>query len=182
MPAIASLSAVRKISRVLSPLCLLVALAWPLVVAGSVIGGPISALISTVGIHANETQVASIGLWQRVLCAGIGVLPALAYAGALLALADCLRGFAAGDYFGLRCVLGLRRFAGRSFVASLLGLIAQPLCSVVLSWHFGVGQRQLALGLSSDQIGMLLLAGVVWTIAGVMSEARRIADENAQFV
>jgi len=181
MPA-TSLPAVRRISRLLGPIVFAVAVAWPLFVLGWVMLAPVTDLISHVGIRANEAQAAGITLWQRALCAATGLVPTLAYSGALLALHGCLRGFAAGEYFGQRAVGGLQRFAGRSFGAGLVALIVQPVCSVVLSWHFGPGQRQLAVGLSSEQIGMLLLAGVVWAIAGVMAEARRLADENAQFV
>jgi len=177
-----TLPAVRRISRLLGPVVFVVAVAWPLFVLGWVMLAPIADLISHAGIRATETQAAGIALWQRAVCAAVGLAPALAYSAALLALYGCLRSFAAGDYFGQRSVQGLQGFAGRSFGAGAVSLIVQPICSVVLSWHFGPGHRQLAVGVSSEQIGMLLLAGVVWAIAGVMAEARRLADENAQFV
>lgn len=87
-----------------------------------------------------------------------------------------------GRVFSLQAVRHLRRFA---FGVLSLGLVA-PLTNtamvLVLTWHNPPGQRQLMIGLSSDNYLHVLLGAVLIAIARVMAEAVRVAQENAEFV
>jgi hypothetical protein len=61
-------------------------------------------------------------------------------------------------------------------------LIAQPALSVLLTLYNPVGHRQLTLGVSTTELFTLFVAGTIWLIAGVMTHASALAEENAQFI
>jgi hypothetical protein len=64
----------------------------------------------------------------------------------------------------------------------LLAVVFQPLIMLVLTIGFPDGQHQAMFSFGPHQFHPLLIAGTVWVIAGAMTEASRLADENAQFV
>jgi hypothetical protein len=53
---------------------------------------------------------------------------------------------------------------------------------LVLTSGFPDGQHQALISFGPQQLQALLVAGTVWVISGAMTEAGRLADENAQFV
>jgi hypothetical protein len=64
----------------------------------------------------------------------------------------------------------------------IAGVVMQGPISLALSWPLGHGHRAISIGFGSNDIGGLFVAGVVFVIARVMAEARRVAEENAGFV
>jgi hypothetical protein len=182
MPLSPHLQTIHRGSRILAPVCLLAAIAWPLLAVGWVVLAPAADLFSQVGIKGALAIGAQIQTWQRLAAAACAGIPALAASAAMWALWTCLRCFGRGEYFSTATVGALQRFAGWTFVSVVLSVIEQPIASVLLSFGFPPGQRQLVLAVGSPQFGPLLVAGTVWVIAGAMAEARRLADENAQFV
>ncbi len=54
--------------------------------------------------------------------------------------------------------------------------------SVLLTLYNPVGHRQLTLGVSTTELFTLFVAGTIWLIAGVMTHASALAEENAQFI
>ncbi len=44
------------------------------------------------------------------------------------------------------------------------------------------GERALSLGIDSNDLLMLVFAGIVWQIARAMTQAVELADEHAQIV
>jgi hypothetical protein len=76
----------------------------------------------------------------------------------------------------------LRRFATWSLVAAVAAPLIRAAGSVLLTMNNPPGQRMLVVNLSwHDYLGVLF--GVVfWSIAMVMSEAVRVAEENESFV
>jgi hypothetical protein len=76
----------------------------------------------------------------------------------------------------------LRRYAGWTFCSVALEFITHPLVTVVLTADFPGGEHEMLISLGSHTLQTLLIAGTVWVIAGAMTEAGRLADENAQFV
>jgi hypothetical protein len=57
------------------------------------------------------------------------------------------------------------------------GIICRCLLSIVLSLHNPPGQRKIALSLSSDDVNLLLLGGILAVIAWVMDEGRKLQEE-----
>jgi hypothetical protein len=53
---------------------------------------------------------------------------------------------------------------------------------VLLTLYNPVGHRQLTLGVSTTELFTLFVAGTIWLIAGVMTHASALAEENAQFI
>jgi hypothetical protein len=64
----------------------------------------------------------------------------------------------------------------------IAGIIMQGAISLALTWSLGQGHRAISIGFGSNDIAGLFMAGVVFVIARVMAEARRVAEENAGFV
>lgn len=58
------------------------------------------------------------------------------------------------------------------------GIVQQPLMSIALTLHNPPGQRIIRLGLSSDDITILLIGIVVVLIAWVMEEGRKLQEEQ----
>jgi uncharacterized membrane protein len=53
---------------------------------------------------------------------------------------------------------------------------------VVLSWHIGLGQRLLSIGIDSSTLGFLLSGGLLIVIGWVMREAAKAAEDAKGFV
>jgi len=123
-----------------------------------------------------------IALWQSGLAAGVGMLPVCAMAYGLLRARLCFLGFVRGETFSLGTVRHLRGFAAGLVSSAVAGLLSPALTSVLLTLQAPAGQRSLVLGVGSNEILMLLFAGIVWQIAHVMTQAVELADEHAQIV
>ena len=57
------------------------------------------------------------------------------------------------------------------------GILCRCLLSVVLTLHHPPGQRKIALSLSSDDVNLLLLGGILAVIAWVMEKGRELQEE-----
>ena len=123
-----------------------------------------------------------IAWWQSGLAALIGMLPVCAMAYGLLRARLCFLGFMRGETFSVGTVRHLRGFALGMFAAAVAGLLSPALVSVLLTLGAPPGKRALSLGIGSDDLLMLLFAGIVWQIARVMTQAVELADEHAQIV
>ena len=66
--------------------------------------------------------------------------------------------------------------------AALLGILADPVQSVLLSWQMGPGQRRLVIGLSMPDILFLVAGGLLVLVGYAMREAVALQDENRSFV
>jgi len=178
----AHLKTIHRGSRFLAWFCLLAAIIWPLVSVGWVLVGKEAELYSTLGVEPPVGASVTLRTGQRLLVSAINVVPILATGIGLLALYKCFRLFSAGEYFSVRTVRLLRRFSGWTFCATALGIVFQPLTTVALTYGFPDGQHQAFFSFGPHQFHPLLIAGTVWVISGAMTEAGRLADENAQFV
>ena len=178
----AHLQTIHRGSRFLAPLCLLAAIAWPLVSTGNVLLVKEAQLFSLFGVDPPVGASVAIGLGQRLLVSALNLMPRLAASIGLWALYRCFRLFSAGEYFSVRTVRCLRRFSGWTFCHMALAVVFQPLIMLVLTIGFPDGQHQAMFSFGPHQFYPLLIAGTVWVISGAMAEAGRLADENAQFV
>ncbi len=92
---------------------------------------------------------------------------------ALLRAAALLRAVEAGQAFPARA---LRGFAFWLFLAVLFGVLGPPLLQLAS------GSERIEVSLSGDQALMLLLTGLLFFVARLLDEARRLADEHSQIV
>ncbi len=90
--------------------------------------------------------------------------------------------FAEGRVFTLQTARRLRDFAAAVLAQTVLG----PLSSTALLIAFTIsnppGSRQLGIAFSINDYIALIVGGVLLAVAWAMSEATRIADENASIV
>lgn len=122
------------------------------------------------------------GATQRILALAIG-LPILGVM--LWALWNAFHLFrayrAGGVLFRVETGQRLRRIGVALLVVPLVSVVTNAVNGVVLTWHIPQG-RQLAIGISSDAILLLIVGAIVTMIGWTMTEAARIADEHRQFV
>ena len=87
-----------------------------------------------------------------------------------------------GRVFSDRALRHLSRF-GWSWVAVFFERpVSEALFTIALSWDRGPGHREVAVSVSSSDYALLLMALVFVTLAHVMREAARVAEENASFI
>ena len=75
---------------------------------------------------------------------------------------------------------GLRGFARWLFLAVLLPIVVPPLIGLAIG--DGSGRHRLQLSLDSGELLMLLVTGLLFFVARLLDEARRLADEHSQIV
>lgn len=119
---------------------------------------------------------------QTLLGIGAMMLPAAAVMWGLTHLRRLLSAFAMGQVFTIESVTALRRFAWCVAAAIVLDVISGAMISVILTMNNPPGQRELAIGLSSDQVLTVFFGAVFALIARVMEVGRRLAAENAEFL
>ena len=123
-----------------------------------------------------------IALWQRITGALLTEIPVLCMCFGLWHARSCLKGFAGGQLFTDEAVQYLRRFSVWIMWSAFAALLVSMLLSMILSYNNSPGTRQLAVGIGSDHLLMFFFAGLVWVMAGIIREARVIADENNSFI
>lgn len=117
--------------------------------------------------------------WTGVLIA----LPALLMLGyALLRLDRMLKACADGAMFALATVGHMKAFIG-AILASLALTIVEPVVRSAV-WRFGFGSaaQGFNVGVSSEELTLLLICALFFLVASLMHEARRIAEDNEGFV
>jgi hypothetical protein len=175
---------VHAVSSVLAWACALLAVALPLAVAYHLLSTPIETLLLRSGLLLSGAQTAALEIVpiQKFLAVLLGVLPVCCVSYGLVCAMRCFSGFSQAEYFSPRTVRYLRGFAAGIFASVLVGLLSPALMSLVLGWGGPALRRSLSLGFGSNELLILLFAGMVWQIAAVMARAVALAEENAQFV
>lgn len=172
-------------SSVLAWACLALAAVLPVATLVGMLQISPAEMLTQMGIHAPSGANPGslpVAAWQQGLALCIGLLPVGAVAYALWRAHQCFRGFAAGAVFELATVRHLRGFAAGLLVSSMAGLLAPTVMGLVLTLQAPAGGRVLAFSLGSQQLLMLLFAGIVWQIGHVMTRAVELAEDNAQII
>lgn len=128
-------------------------------------------------VHAER-----ITMTQAVLAVLVNAPTIALIAYALYALRALFGAFRKGDLVSPRTADLMRRAGGAFVLAAVWGAIAHTLSILLLTLNNPVGERVLTIGLSSDQLFPLLLAGVLFAIGHVLSVAAAIEAENRAFV
>jgi len=100
----------------------------------------------------------------------------------LLRLWQLFAEFREGRIFSPRALASLRGFARCLVASAVVAPIYGAVLSVILTWVNGPGRRELVLQVSSDDYTLLLLGVVLLAMSSVMTEAARVAEDNAGFV
>jgi hypothetical protein len=95
----------------------------------------------------------------------------------------CLFGcFAQGELLAHRPAQHLRHLGLGLCTLAAAQPLGHTLAILALTWGNGTGQRQLWFSLSSDHYLSLLFGLLLLALAQVLSEAARVANENAEFI
>jgi hypothetical protein len=127
-------------------------------------------------------HVDRITLQAQVLGALWTLLPVGIILLGLLRLWQLFSEFREGRVFSLRALASLRGFARCLVASAVVAPIYGSVLSVIVTWVNGPGRRELTLQVSSDDYTLLLLGAVLLALSSVMTEAARVAEDNAGFV
>lgn len=160
------------LGAVLGPAVLIACFVWP------EFGVAIDAHFNHLGVPLTE---ATPLIWRlgAMLCA---LVPTAIASWGLIALAGLFRCFIAGEVFSAQSLRALSHVTAALFWNVLAAFVMQAPISALLSYPLGPHHREISLGLGTDDVQVLFVAGVAYVLARVMAEARRIADENEGFV
>jgi hypothetical protein len=179
-PAAASSPTAPILSSVLSMGCTLLAIFLP-AFSIYIVFTNLQVIVDSLHLQVPRT-VESLSALQQVGIGLFATIPALCQAYGLLSVRRCFQSFVRGEYFTLESVKGLRGFAVGLFFSLIAALVSKPLLSFIATLNGGPGEREVSAGISSEQVLTLLFAGILWQIAGAMTSAKRLAEENAGFV
>ncbi|MFA5121818.1 DUF2975 domain-containing protein [Zavarzinia sp.] len=125
---------------------------------------------------------ATLAPWQRHAGVGVVLVSVLFLVVGLHHLHRCFANFAKGQALTRENARHFSRFGAWIAAAVVASFLATPVLSVLFTFGMPAGQRQLAIGLDSNQLVALLVAGGAWIVGAIMAEGARAAEENAQFV
>ena len=128
------------------------------------------------------TTFAALTPGERLLVASVSLPYLAAFVWAFLRLGRMLKSFERGSFFDRQAVGDLRAFAGLLLVAKILSLAAMHLRVAIVVHLLGHKPGQVLVNLSSDDLSILLLCALLFAIAHMMEEGRRLAEENREFV
>ena len=142
--------------------------------------GPVAMSFYPRGMGGGTVASLTPGLrWTGILCA----LPALLLLGyALLRLDRMLQACADGRMFATHTVGHMKAFAASLLGALVLTVIEPALRALVWRLGFGGPPRPVNVGVSSEELILVLICTLFFVVASMMHEARRIAEDNEGFI
>jgi Protein of unknown function (DUF2975) len=180
-PVFNHLQRIQRVSRIMVRICLAMVVLMPLalVIYWATASAP---ELATQGNLQASVIRAPLQIWQRVAATLVSGVPLACLLIGVWQAKLCFAQFAKGDVFTASAVGYLRRFAGWTAAAALAAIVAGAAISILLTINNPPGTRQLALGISSNQVFTLFFAALVWLMADVIGQGQALADENQQFV
>lgn len=120
--------------------------------------------------------------WQRVVGAVLTLLPLSFVLLGIWCARQCFLQFLEGRYFELDVIRNLRRLSAYVVWSVVVGVVCKSAMSIAMTAMNPAGKRQMSVSFSSQEVFILLFAGLIWVIAAVITHAKVLADEHAQFV
>ncbi|RCW27136.1 DUF2975 family protein [Ciceribacter lividus] len=90
--------------------------------------------------------------------------------------------FEKGEIFAGRSGVLLRRTGYLALIGGFSGLLSRTLAVLVATYENPLGQTMLSIGISSTDIGLLILAGLLFVLGHIMVIATGIEEDNRSFV
>ncbi|WP_306029820.1 DUF2975 domain-containing protein [Stappia sp. MMSF_3263] len=175
------LARIAGVSRALSWLTLFLMIAGPAAIAGLLLFDP-SNLDRMLIEGLSTSGKASLTPVTRVLAILLALVPVGLVLAALFFLRRLFQGFARGAALApesgqrLKWIgIILAAFAPMTIVIGTLG-------SIVVSWANAPGEREVSIGLHTDNITVLVFGMLLVVLGWILEEAAIVADENRQFV
>jgi hypothetical protein len=130
----------------------------------------------------SEQAMRALDTPQRVAGMALGLPALLALCYGMARLARLLVNVRRGAMFDRATIGHLRAFAGATLLSTLLSIVEPPLRTVV--WRLGFGARggNYAVGVSSEELLLVLVCALFYLITNLMHEGRRLAEENEGFI
>jgi hypothetical protein len=119
-----------------------------------------------------------IDLHQRLLAMAVSALPTAVAMFIFAKLARLFSLYRQGQIFTAQVVQTIRHLGIAIVVAQFSDFIFQAFCSMILTWHNGVGHRQITVGISFTHCEMLFVAAIVIFSSWVMDEGRQLQAEQ----
>jgi hypothetical protein len=136
--------------------------------------------VSAKGI--SEQAMRALDTPQRVAAMALGLPALLALCYGMARLARLLVNVRRGAMFDRATIGHLRAFAGATLLSTLLSIVEPPLRTVVLRFGFGARGGNYAVGVSSEELLLVLVCALFYLITNLMHEGRRLAEENEGFI
>ena len=173
-------------ARPVRALCLLLGLlqlgyfllSWVVVEATQL--GPVAVTFTPRGLAPGAVAGLAPPLrWLGLVCA----LPALLTLGyALWRLDRMLHACARGQMFARGTVRHMKAFAAGVLATLVLTIVEPALRALVWKHGFGDSGRAVNVGVSSEELMLVLVCALFFLLASMMHAARRIAEDNEGFV
>ncbi|MEL6920455.1 MAG: hypothetical protein AAFO77_05440 [Pseudomonadota bacterium] len=170
------------LSRTMKWLCMaaLIGVTMAALFAGlSLVGDRGALLANIVGPTLRPDRIEGWQLGAILVVNGVGVLFLCA---ALFALWEMFSEFAEGNILSPVPAQAMRKAGQHFLTAAVWSVIAHSVTVLLATMNNPPGERSLAVALNSHQLFPLLLAGVLFAVGHVLSEATRLEEENRSFV
>lgn len=172
------LRGVRRVSKVMSALCLFSMLLLPTWIAIIWLEPDLFRLFAPDSNFKPESWSTTI----RVIGFLISMIPSGVLIYGLFRLHRLFQRYATGQIFTTDAARHLKHFAVAILLQSLLQPMRGTALSVLLTFNNPPGKRSVTFHFGSDEIEALVIGGLLLVIAWIMGEGARIAEENRQFV
>lgn len=174
-------SRLRRCSRIMFGLCLLLAVLVPVL---SVAPWLYPAYFRDYwGVFAAvPLRVETLSSWQRGLGIAVSLIPAGLTSFALWRLAAIFREFANDRAFSQWAVRAFQTFATIIFLLSLAAPLVEAVQGVIVTWNNGPGQRELALTFRTEELRDILFAFLLLALALIFRHGYQLADEQAHML
>ena len=120
--------------------------------------------------------------FYREAAFGLALIPNVFVVWAWWSLRLLFLDYAKGDVFSARTIGRINMIALALLGSAITAIIVPPLSGMVLYWSRVHHPFSFSFSFGSNNFADLFKAAIVYVVALVMADARRLADENAKFV
>lgn len=169
-----------RVIRLLLAVCVFLQLAFFVLAWGDLL--PHDLFMQMSAREMTVAEMRALAWPQRVAGAALGLPALLALCYGMWRLAQAVAQVERRALFDMATIGHLRAFAGATLAATLLAILEVPLRTLAL--HFGFHQPgvKLSIGVSSDQVLLILVCALFYLVTRILHEGRRLAEENEGFV
>ena len=169
-----------RVIRLLLGVCVFLQLAFFVLAWGDVL--PHDLFMQMSARDMTVEQMHALPLAQRIAGAALGLPALLALCYGMWRLARALGNVEREALFELDTIGHLRAFAGATLGATLLAIVEVPLRSLVMHFGFARVGDKFSIGVTSDQVLLILVCALFYLVIRMMHEGRRLAEENQGFI
>jgi hypothetical protein len=172
---------IAPLSNLLYWVCTIAAYALPLFIIAFILRGWFdpALLVAQYPILPTDVRVTP---FQATLVAAVAVVATYPLVATFLGMRRLFGRYRSGEILSDACAADILRIGQALFAVAAMTVLVPTLQIVVLTWHIGLGQRLLSIGIDSSTLGFLLSGGLLIVIGWVMREAAKAAEDAKGFV